>query len=605
MRTQQRTSTTSEFRPGLYPDQFDVDERLQQALNVTVTQASERMWVDIEVPNGTIAADRSKFTPIQEAYYQANQHMECGDWATTVVALHKVLDLNPELPFLQGVYTMLGIAHYRKGDLEAAATALEKAVELDNADETARHLLGAVYMLTGRLTDAISAFERVIKLGRREPHAHFYLGHIYEKQECWERAEQEYEKAVELQKEFVEAHEALAKLHFNIGEQSDPPERERRFLKAIESFGRMAEALPGNEARAYVHNQIGYLYGQLEKLDPSLDAYERAVQEKPDHVIALANLGTAYLAAERHADARATFGRLIEFGEDAVRNQLARVESPNFDTDVRMFMAEIYQKLGAAIAQTYEAELQATDGQSAESGLLDEGEVAFKTALDFVPDYAPAHGGLGIIYFRRGNFRLAAKSFKETLAIDPTDEGTRQNIRNMSTQVRDAVRKAVWARMIEPEDASGFYTGDFADKVDQTLSELLGDDEELREEVFTPEDLVQALMPIMNQIEEPQARFDIAARIFDCGLLSSGKAACLAGVDRVAFLMNLHEVGVTTLNLDEEKMELQPINVDSAVALLQSWVIEDTHEQQEQRETWEYLKKALDEDRLSDRKLFA
>ncbi len=40
----------------------------------------------------------------------------------------------------------------------------------------------------------------------------------------------------------------------------------------------------------------------------------------------------------------------------------------------------------------------------------------------------------------------------------------------------------------------------------------------------------------------------------------------------------------------------------AALDLLAKWSQEDPHEQ---RETWEYLKRALDEDRLSSRKLFS
>ena len=59
-------------------------------------------------------------------------------------------------------------------------------------------------------------------------------------------------------------------------------------------------------------------------------------------------------------------------------------------------------------------------------------------------------------------------------------------------------------------------------------------------------------------------------------------------------------------NLSEApgKFVLPDIDVNQALALLQSWNVEESLEQEEQRETWEYLKKALDEDRLSDRKLF-
>jgi hypothetical protein len=44
---------------------------------------------------------------------------------------------------------------------------------------------------------------------------------------------------------------------------------------------------------------------------------------------------------------------------------------------------------------------------------------------------------------------------------------------------------------------------------------------------------------------------------------------------------------------------------EALVRLLRSWDEEDEQEdEQERRETWEQLKRALDEDRLSDRKLF-
>ncbi len=49
------------------------------------------------------------------------------------------------------------------------------------------------------------------------------------------------------------------------------------------------------------------------------------------------------------------------------------------------------------------------------------------------------------------------------------------------------------------------------------------------------------------------------------------------------------------------ELELPAADAASAIALLQSWCDEDA---QEQRETWTFLKTALDQDRLSDRKLF-
>jgi hypothetical protein len=54
--------------------------------------------------------------------------------------------------------------------------------------------------------------------------------------------------------------------------------------------------------------------------------------------------------------------------------------------------------------------------------------------------------------------------------------------------------------------------------------------------------------------------------------------------------------------LEDEDWTLQPMEADKAIALLESWYDEEA---EEQRRTWELLKAALDEDRLSDRKLFS
>lgn len=52
---------------------------------------------------------------------------------------------------------------------------------------------------------------------------------------------------------------------------------------------------------------------------------------------------------------------------------------------------------------------------------------------------------------------------------------------------------------------------------------------------------------------------------------------------------------------DEERRKEQIRRNQAVIDLLNAWEQED---EEEQRETWEFLKRALDEDRLSFRKLF-
>ena len=55
---------------------------------------------------------------------------------------------------------------------------------------------------------------------------------------------------------------------------------------------------------------------------------------------------------------------------------------------------------------------------------------------------------------------------------------------------------------------------------------------------------------------------------------------------------------------EEDQRQRQIAQNQAAIQLLQSWRKGDAAEVQRQREVWEYLKRVLDEDRLSDRKLF-
>ena len=61
----------------------------------------------------------------------------------------------------------------------------------------------------------------------------------------------------------------------------------------------------------------------------------------------------------------------------------------------------------------------------------------------------------------------------------------------------------------------------------------------------------------------------------------------------------------TTDETEEERRQRQIEKNQAAIALLDSWLNEtDPEVIREQQETWEYLKRVLDEDRLSYRKLF-
>jgi predicted HTH domain antitoxin len=59
---------------------------------------------------------------------------------------------------------------------------------------------------------------------------------------------------------------------------------------------------------------------------------------------------------------------------------------------------------------------------------------------------------------------------------------------------------------------------------------------------------------------EREARMAMAVKLFEMRRLSSGLAAKLAGVDRMTFLLGLHQFGVAMIDLEEDELTADLIN---------------------------------------------
>ncbi len=69
-----------------------------------------------------------------------------------------------------------------------------------------------------------------------------------------------------------------------------------------------------------------------------------------------------------------------------------------------------------------------------------------------------------------------------------------------------------------------------------------------------PETLPDALRQTRAEFER-EAKMAMAIKLFEMGRISSGVAASLAGLDRVAFLLKLHEYGVSMVQGDEDELQ--------------------------------------------------
>jgi len=68
-----------------------------------------------------------------------------------------------------------------------------------------------------------------------------------------------------------------------------------------------------------------------------------------------------------------------------------------------------------------------------------------------------------------------------------------------------------------------------------------------------PDTLPDALQSSRAEFEQ-EARMALAVKLFERKRISSGVAAQLAGVDRVRFLLDLHQYGVSVIDYDVDEL---------------------------------------------------
>jgi len=438
--TRTNSVSTSGIECILFRDNPEhVKRELVQTLSPSLKKEQER-WVTVEGPHGPLRLDRTKFTPWQEAWYQADEFIEQRDWPSAIMAIRETLRLRPKPALVWGLYTMLGLSYLRIDDYERASGALNKAIKLNPADGITQFALGSAHLMwylasgnRNKLRKAVKPFRAAIRLKHEIAHCYFYLGLVYSYLEEWQQAEAAYGKTITLQNDFYLAYRHLAKLYLHLA-QRDRKEWKTYYQKAIKTFRRLTAVQP---THSQGYNFIGFLYRRLGDVEAAAQEFKRAVEADKNSFLALTNLGTAYLELRRFEEARVAFQQILHSKSQSIGAYLARElewQSDHVQEGVNHFLSDALTCYGVASIELHNLRLATSGGErldANDTNLVREAEVSFKRAIEFAPDNVHAYHDLAALHYQRNRLEDAQEIIRRLLALDPDDESIKQYVQKL------------------------------------------------------------------------------------------------------------------------------------------------------------------------------
>jgi tetratricopeptide (TPR) repeat protein len=204
-------------------------------------------------------------------------------------------------------YNALGYIYYQQGQLEEALTAFEKASHLAFGSEVIQNNLGVVRNHHGETDKALESLRQAASLGGNAYQVYVNLGDLYMARGDWLNASRAYREALRLNPDLAVTHHNLGAAYHRLGQldaarsefeqavRLDPNlgiayvglgvvafER-RQFDEAETALQHAVELNPQDAVTAYFY--LGLIYKYSNRLEPAIDAFERALGLTSDPVV--------------------------------------------------------------------------------------------------------------------------------------------------------------------------------------------------------------------------------------------------------------------------------------------------------------------------------
>jgi tetratricopeptide (TPR) repeat protein len=274
------------------------------------------------------------------------------------------------LVLFAGYYTWDRYVHLGdKSPRQLNVEQLEQAVREDPQDPDARVALAESYLRSGMYQAALDQTDQVLEAHPEHAGALLVSGIVYLRLD--------------------QPEEAVTPLRGFIALRKDEP---------------MAAVDTSLEAAYYY---LGASFLRLGRPAEAIPALEAALTITPWDADALYQAGLAYQASGQPEAALERYQQAVRF-------------VPDF-TEVYRAMIESYAALGLVDHVGYARGMLAFSTQDYQTA-----ELRLETAAQALPEFAPAHLGLGLTYEKLGDLEAAQEAIQHALELDPYDLGTQQ-----------------------------------------------------------------------------------------------------------------------------------------------------------------------------------
>lgn len=173
---------------------------------------------------------------------------------------------------------------FESKEYEEAQLLLHELVAIDSFQGEVHHILGLVAAAQGDLFKATACMEKAIEECQSDPKIYYNYGTLLQMTARYPQAMDQYEKAIALDSDYREAHNNYATVMTLFGKLSDAEKHIRKIL-----------ALDHSHIEAYTN--LGNVLKDGGKIPEALECYLKALEIKPDYLIARSNylLGLCYL----------------------------------------------------------------------------------------------------------------------------------------------------------------------------------------------------------------------------------------------------------------------------------------------------------------------